>query len=71
MLENEKRWTMSVTYRGEVGPVVVDHDIDEISEAAHIIEHGPDWNAILDICIQLSRVTEEGVTLQSALQANY
>jgi len=68
MLENEKRWVMTVIYRGEVGPVVVDHDMEEISEAAEIIEYGPDWNAILDISIQLSRVTEHGVTLQSPLQ---
>jgi hypothetical protein len=70
MLDNEKRWTMTVIYRGEVGPVVVDHDIEEISEAHGIIERGPDWNAILDISIQLTRVSEEGVTLQSPLQEN-
>jgi len=64
----QKRWTLSITYRGEVGPVVVDHDIDEISEAHDIVECGPDWNAIMDITIQLSDVSEEGVTLQSPIQ---
>ena len=68
--EDEKRWFMSVTYRGEVGPVVVDYDIEELDEVSHIIERGPDWNAILDIAIQLSRVSEEGVTLQLPLQNN-
>ena len=66
--ENEKRWCMTVIYRGEVGPVVVDYDIEELDEVSEIIERGPDWNAILDISIQLSRVSEEGVTLQSPLQ---
>ena len=68
--EDEKRWCMSVTYRGDVGPVVVDYDIEELDEVSHIIESGPDWNAIIDIAIQLSRVSEEGVTLQSPLQNN-
>jgi len=67
-MEDEKRWLLSITYRGENGPVVVDHDIEEIEEAHDIVESGPDWNAIMDITIQLSWVSEDGVTLQAPLQ---
>lgn len=67
---SSKRWAMSVTYRTESGPTVVDYDIEEISEAHDIIERGPDWNAILDITIQLITVEEGGVTLSAALVEN-
>jgi hypothetical protein len=68
ILKDKKRWNLAITYRCEVGPMVVDYDIEEISEAEGIVDRGPDWNTILDISIQLNRVSEDGPTLQSPLQ---
>ena len=70
MSDAEKRWSASITYRTENGPVVVDYSIEELDELAEIVERGPDWNAILDITVQLSRVSEDGVTLQMPVQPN-
>ena len=61
------RWQMSVIYRGESGPVVVDYDVEELDEISDLIERGPDWNSIEDISIQL-RDPDESVFLQSPLQ---
>ena len=70
MTEAYKRWTMTIIYRTETGPLVVDFDIDEISEAHDIVERGPDWNSIIDISIQLSDVSEDGVTLCAPIEEN-
>ena len=70
MSDGYKRWIMSITYRAENGPVVVDYDMDELSEVHDIVERGPNWNAIMDITIQLSWVCEEGYTLGPALEEN-
>jgi hypothetical protein len=64
---SEARWMMSVIYRGETGPCVVDYDIEEISDAHGIIERGPDWRAIMDITIQL-REPDDSFALQAPLQ---
>jgi hypothetical protein len=37
-------WLMSVTYRTQNGPNVVEFDLEEIWDAHDIIERGPDWN---------------------------
>jgi hypothetical protein len=52
-----KRWLLTIIYDTTVGPVIIDHEIEEISEAQSIVERGPDWNCILDIAIQLNRVS--------------
>lgn len=45
------RWTATITYRTEHGPVDVPHDIDEIEELHDLVEAGPHWDAIHDIRI--------------------
>jgi hypothetical protein len=61
------RWIMSIIYRGETGPVVVDYDVEELEEVAGIVERGPGWNTIQDITIQL-RDPDEDVFLMNPLQ---
>ena len=61
------RWHVAIIYQGETGPVVVDCDVEEVAHVHNLIERGPDWNAILDISIQLNR-RDESVYLQSPIQ---
>ena len=63
-------WIMSVTYRTQNGPNVVEFDLDEIWEAHDIIELGPDWSSIIDISIQLAIPTEECGILRAQMQKN-
>lgn len=67
-MTEQKRWLMSIIYRTDNGPVVVDYEIEELDEIADIVERGPDWNAILDISVQLMNVREEGLSLQVPIQ---
>jgi ribose 5-phosphate isomerase len=64
-----KRWMMSIIYRTDNGPVVVDYDMDEIEDADGIVERGPDWRAIMDITIQLNE-PDESVVLCAPLEEN-
>ena len=50
-----KRWTATVTYSTDAGPVNVIHEIEELDELQDLIERGPDWNASVDIRIVLAR----------------
>ena len=52
---SQARWKVVATYRSENGPVDIQHDIEELDELADLIERGPDWGAIEDIRITLSR----------------
>ncbi|PND26787.1 hypothetical protein [Sinorhizobium sp. M4_45] len=52
---SEKRWKVSITHLYDMGPRETVFFIDEIAELDEIIEHGPDWNAMLDC-----RVTYNG-----------
>lgn len=63
-------WVMSVTYRTENGPNVVEFDLEEIWDAHDIIERGPDWSAIINITIQIATPTEECGILRSQMQKN-
>jgi hypothetical protein len=63
-------WVMSVTYRTENGPNIVEFDLEEIWDAHDIIERGPDWSAIIDISIQLAIPTKECGILRSQMQKN-
>jgi hypothetical protein len=44
-----KRWLARIYYQTESGADLVKHEIDELDELASIIEHGPDWDAIISI----------------------
>ncbi|TBD37726.1 MULTISPECIES: hypothetical protein [Rhizobium] len=44
----DKRWKVSITYRYDDGPRKTVFFIEEMTELAAIIEHGPDWNAMVD-----------------------
>ena len=62
------RWLAIVTYRGEAGPIEVDHHFEELEELHTIIERGPDWNTIVSIVVTLSpeRATYPGDTIEAA-----
>lgn len=40
------RWLASITYRTAVGPLTVDHGIEELDEIADLVEAGPNWDTI-------------------------
>jgi hypothetical protein len=63
-------WLMSVTYRTQNGPNVVEFDLEEIWDAHDIIERGPDLSAIINITIQLATPTKECGILRSQMQKN-
>lgn len=46
-----KRWLAMVTYRGDHGPNVVNHEIEELDDLADLIERGPHWDTIDSILI--------------------
>jgi hypothetical protein len=62
------RWLAVVTYRGEAGPIEVDHHFEELEELDAIIERGPDWNTIISIVVRLNpeRATYPGDTIEAA-----
>ena len=64
------RWIAVVTYRGEAGPIEVDHHFEELEELQVLIERGPDWNTIETIVVQLNpkRAEYPGDTIEAAEQ---
>ncbi|KZS55262.1 hypothetical protein ACC677_02500 [Rhizobium ruizarguesonis] len=52
--EADKRWKVCITYRYDDGPRETVTFIEEIAELDDIIEHGPDWNAMVDCQITLN-----------------
>jgi hypothetical protein len=64
------RWVAVVTYRGEAGPIEVDHHFEELEELSVIIERGPDWNTIVSIVVTLNpeRATYPDDTVEAAEQ---
>ena len=64
---SEKRWLLTIIYRCESGPCVVDYDIEELEEIHDIVESVPDWNAIMSIDVELQE-PDESVVLQPPVQ---
>jgi hypothetical protein len=60
------RWFAFITYRTDAGPIIVEHDIEELAELQTLVERGPDWNTIVDIRITLARVTSPDLTIEQA-----
>lgn len=58
-----KRWKVEITYRRMLKNVFATHLIEELSELEEIVERGPDWNAIVNISIQVNRATDPGLTI--------
>ncbi len=42
-----KRWTLTLTYRTDNGPLAVEHDVEELEEIHDLVERGPDWNTLI------------------------
>ena len=58
-----KRWSVIILYRTGGEPLAEHHYVEELSEIEEIVERGPDWNAIMNISVQLNRVTDAGRTI--------
>ena len=54
-LHVDKRWKAVVEYKNEQGPTSVVHYLEEVSELHLVIEHGPDWNALIRCTLTLNR----------------
>lgn len=65
-MTSKPRWMARVTYKGNLGPIVVDHAFEELHELHDIIERGPSWDALLDIVVWLQRPAYPGETIESA-----
>jgi hypothetical protein len=59
------RWHVDRTYRSEQGPIMVENDVEELSEVHHLVERGPDWNTLIEIRITLNRVSHPGLTVEA------
>ena len=60
------RWKAVIHYRSEIGPIDVEHGIEEIEDLQEIVERGPDWNAIDHIVITLDRKAYDTLTIEEA-----
>lgn len=58
-----KRWCVIILYRTDGEPLAEHHYVEELSEIEEIVESGPDWNAIMNISVQINRVTDAGRTI--------
>jgi hypothetical protein len=46
------RWVAIVWYRSENGLISVEHFLEELWEIDVLVERGPHWDTIADICIR-------------------
>lgn len=61
------RWHASITYRGNMGPVEVEHDLAEISGLDPLIERGPHWDTIDRVVIsRVNHSTISDLTIEEA-----
>ena len=57
-MEDQGRWKVTLIYRSKVGPVDVEHFVEELDEIADLIEAGPDWNSLIEGRFELARRSE-------------
>lgn len=62
------RWLASITYRTAVGPLTVDHGIEELDEIADLVEAGPNWDTIERIEIVKGANPRPGFTIEQAME---
>jgi hypothetical protein len=43
------QWVVTITYRSERGPVTVVHHIKELLDLHDLINHGPCWDALIEV----------------------
>ncbi|NKK85544.1 hypothetical protein GFL80_15000 [Rhizobium leguminosarum bv. viciae] len=68
--EADKRWKVTITYRYDDGPRKTVSFIEEIAELEDIIEHGLDWNAMVDCRITYNGANyPEGSTVEQIAAA--
>jgi hypothetical protein len=63
-----KRWKAMIDYRTEDGTKSIEHYFEEIAHLHLIIEHGPDWNSLIQCTVTLNR-PDEGEEQNSAAKA--
>lgn len=62
----EPRWHAAIKFRTDHGSETVAHKIEELEQLQGIVEHGPDWNTIIEIRIVLARASDDELTLEQA-----
>ncbi len=46
-LQGDKRWRAVCEYDSPNGPITMVHFFEEVVDLHQIIEHGPDWNRLI------------------------
>lgn len=54
-LHGDKRWRAVIEYGHENGPITIEHFFEQVSDLHDIIEHGPDWNTLVNCVVTLNR----------------
>lgn len=67
MKSSPARWHARVTYRTRRGPLIVDHDVEELYELHDLVERGPDWATIENVYVTYSS-NRPSVTVEDALE---
>ena len=52
-------WKATVTYRTQLGPLEVEHDLDQLMDLDSLIERGPHFETIIEIKIVPARHFEK------------
>ncbi|ASY70305.1 hypothetical protein [Sinorhizobium fredii] len=69
-MTDDRRWKVTVTYLYNDGPRETVFHLEELDQLATIIEHGPDWNALVDCRITYNeRDYPEGSTVEQIADA--
>lgn len=65
-LTGRARWRAVVTYRSAVGPVDVEHWLDELADLHDLVEAGPHWDCIEGIAVERVNPISPGLSLETA-----
>jgi len=64
----DRRWKASIEYRADEGVKTLEHYFEEMSDLHLIIEHGPDWNSLIQCTVTLNR-PDDGENQNSAAKS--
>jgi hypothetical protein len=63
----KNRWHAMVTYRTDVGPIAVEHDLAELDDLHALVERGPHWDTVQEIAIhRVNHTTSANLTVETA-----
>lgn len=58
-LQGDKRWRAVCEYDSPNGPITTVHFFEEVVDLHQIIEHGPDWNRLIQCTLTSTDPTAE------------